>query len=137
MTVIKECLTRFLATDPTVYIVSCINDNIIIRTAAELKSYSAAQIREFFPGKIINKQTNLRFFMAASMTISRLKKSSYGYYEYASKHIWLSNDVFESHDIQNISFIICKDINRVDRELFKRELFSKLTNFICSSEDEQ
>jgi hypothetical protein len=137
ITVIKECLTRFLATDPTVYIVSHINANIIIRTTDELNSYSAVQIWELFPRKIINKQTNLRFFMAASMTISRLKNSSSGYYEYTSKHIWLSDDVFKSHDIRNIGFIIRKDINRVDRELVKSELFSKLTNFVCSSEDKQ
>jgi hypothetical protein len=75
--------------------------------------------------------------MASSMTISRLKKSSYGYYKYASKNIWLSDDMFESNDIRNIGFIIRKVINRVDREIFKKELSAKLTEFACSANDEQ
>jgi hypothetical protein len=75
--------------------------------------------------------------MATSMIISQLKKSPYGYYEYASRHIWISDDVFESHDIHNIGFIFRKEINGIDQEIFKNELFSKLTNFTCTTEDEQ
>jgi hypothetical protein len=45
--------------------------------------------------------------------------------------------MFESNDVRNIGFIIRKDINRVDREIFKKELFAKLTKFACSAEDEQ
>jgi hypothetical protein len=135
--VLKTTLKMFLATDPTVYIVSRVNEEVIIKTALYFATYTSAQLRKCFPGKIINGSTNLRMMMASSMSINRLKKSSYGYYEYASPHIWLSDDLFESNNIRNIGFIIRKDINRVDRQLFNKELSDKLGGFPCSADDLQ
>jgi hypothetical protein len=63
---------------------------------------------------MINGQASLRMFMASLMNINRLKKSSYGFYEYASPNIWVSDDLFESSDIRNIGFNIQKDPTRVD-----------------------
>ncbi len=135
--VIKEIFTRFIATDPSFYIVSRTDPNVIIRTADEFGALSNEKIRELFPGIVTRGQTTLRFSMAASMDISRLKKSSYGYYNYANKHIWISDDLFQSNDIRNIGFIIRKDVNRTDRQIFKNELMGALKIFPLTSEDKQ
>jgi hypothetical protein len=135
--VLKEILTRFLVTDPRFYLVSKINADVIIRTVTEFNALSNSQVQQLFPGKVIRGQTNIRFFMASSMDIARLKQSSYGFYEFAGNTIWLKVDVFESNDIRSIGFITRKDINRTDKNIFEKELTEKLLNFEWNMEDNQ
>jgi hypothetical protein len=137
LTVLKKTLLMFQATDSAVYIVSRVNSDVIIRQAGDFDTFSAAKLQELFPAKIVNGQANLRMFMASTMTITRLKKSSYGYYDYASPKIWISDDLFESSDIRNFGFIIRKDPNRIDRDIFTKELHKSLSEFLLSNDDKQ
>jgi hypothetical protein len=50
--VLKTTLTMFLATDPTVYIVSRVNAEVIIKTALDFAPYTSAQLRQFFQEKL-------------------------------------------------------------------------------------
>jgi hypothetical protein len=48
-------------------------------------------------GPIINGKMWVRLFVVSMMNISRLKKSSYGYYAYAyaNRKLWITEDPFE------------------------------------------
>jgi hypothetical protein len=103
--VLKEILPRFLANDPRFCFVSKTNADVIIRTATEFNALSNSQVQQLFPGKVIKGQTNMHFFMAASMDIARLKQSSHGSYEFTGNTTWLKVDVFESNDIRSVGFL--------------------------------
>jgi hypothetical protein len=136
-TVLKTTMKMFLASDPAFHMVSRANANTIIKTVAELDHLSTQKLQELFPAKMINGKATLRLFAASSMTINRLKKASYGFYDYASPHIWVTDDVFESTDIRKFGFMLRKDTQRVDRNNFTSELQRKLQAMILSDEDKQ
>jgi hypothetical protein len=69
----------------------------------------------------------IKMFAVSSMPISRLKRSSFGYYKYSANHIWIVEDPFQSMDIRNIGFIIRKDPNKISREKFTAHLYECLT----------
>jgi hypothetical protein len=134
LTILKHTIAMFLATDPAVYMVSCISSNVIIRNTTDFDIYSTTQIQELFPAKIINGQANLRTFMASSMNMNHLKQSSYGLYEYTSPNVWVSDDLFES---SNPNFILRKDPTQVDREILRKELYAMLSSFGLNEDDTQ
>jgi hypothetical protein len=136
-TVLKTTMNMFLASDPAFHLVSRSNANAIIKNVAELDQLSHQKLKSLFPAKMINGKATLQLVTALSMTITRLKKASYGFYDYASSHIWVSDDVFESTDIRKFGFMLRKDTQRVDRNNFTSKLHLKLKDMILSDEDEQ
>jgi hypothetical protein len=136
-TVLKTTMKMFLASDPAFHLVSRANINVIIKTVAELDHLSDQKLQELFPAKMINGKATLWLFAASSMTINRLKKASYGFYDYASPYIWVSDNVFESTDICKFGFMLRKETQRVDRNNFTSELHLKLQEMILSDKDKQ
>jgi hypothetical protein len=83
-TVLKDTHTRFKDTDKAFLMISKFDSTIVIKTAEEFDKISPKDMEKLFPGEIINGKTWVRLFVVSTMNISRLKKSSYGYYAYAN-----------------------------------------------------
>jgi hypothetical protein len=67
------------------------------------------------------------------MPIHTLKKSTFGFYKWAGRKVW----IFQSHstDIRNIGFIIYRDPKKIDRDSYSTELALKLNEFPLSDAD--
>jgi hypothetical protein len=126
-TVLKETHTMFKTTDPAFLLVSKEDSNVIIRTATDIDKLTAGELEKYFPAELVHNVTMIKMFAVSSMPISRLKRSSFGYYKYSANHIWIVEDPFQSMDIRNIGFIIRKDPNKISREKFTDHLYECLT----------
>jgi hypothetical protein len=134
-TVLKETHTMFLATDPSFLLVSKEDSTVIIKTAADIDKISTPDMKKFFPARLVNGRAMLKMYIVSTMGISRLKRSSYGYYNYASRNIWIMEDPFESEDVRNFGFIIRKDPRRVSRDTFTAALKEIIDTIYLTDDD--
>jgi hypothetical protein len=121
-TVLKETHTMFKATDKAFDSVSKVDLTFIIKTAKDFNRFSADDWKKLFPAQLINGKAILKLFAVSSMSISRLKRSTFGDYKYSAQTIWIMDDLFESTDARNIGFIIRKDPWKVSRNHFTASL---------------
>jgi hypothetical protein len=97
--VLKETHARFQKTDPTFLMISKEDSSVVIRSAAAFHEYTAEELKKYFPASLIKRNTSLNLFVVTDRSIHRLKKDSFGFYEHASKHIYVSDNPFQSNDV--------------------------------------
>jgi hypothetical protein len=121
-TVLKETHAMYNATDKAFVLVSKVDSTIIIKTAADFDRFSIDDMKKLFPAHLSNGKATLKLFVVSSMSISRLKRSTFGYYKYSTHTICIMDDLFASQDVRNIGFIIRKDPRKVSRDHFTASL---------------
>ena len=108
--VLTETFTKFKVIDPKLLYTSPMDSSIIIRTADDFGKIKDADFPTLFPAEIKNGKTWLSLFLVSEIPIAKLKRSSFGFYEYASKKIWIQeSSSFASSNIKSIGFFIRKD----------------------------
>jgi hypothetical protein len=134
LTVFKTTLTMLQATDPSFILISDVDSTVTLRNATEVDKLSVAEAKKFFPSvTTANHKVNCKLFFLASKPIHRLKKDTFGFYDWAARKVW----IFESHatDVRNVGFLIYRDPRRVDRDSFTKELIYELNEFPLSDDD--
>jgi hypothetical protein len=133
--VLKETHAMFKKTDPTFLMISKEDSSVVIRNAADLDKYPADELKKYFPASLIKRNTSLNLFVITDRSIHRLKKDSFGFYEHASKHICVSDNPFQSDDVQNIGFFLHKSGAKIDKAYFTRQVIQRLSDFPFSDDD--
>jgi hypothetical protein len=116
--VLKDTIIMLQKTDLGFMLVSRIDSTVTLHTVSDFDKIPTDDFPTFFPAKISGGKTFLRLFSVSTMPINLLKRSSFGFYEFAARKIWINDDVFLSNDIRNIGFLIRKDPKKVSRDLF-------------------
>jgi hypothetical protein len=131
--VLRETFVRFKTTDPEFLLVSKENAKFIIKTAADFDKIPKGQFKEWFPAEISNGKTFLALYAVSTMPINRLKRNSFGFYEYASRKIYISDNPFLTPNIRKIGFLIRKDPDKVNRDLFGASMHAQLASHKLSA----
>jgi hypothetical protein len=126
--VMKETLLMLQKTGPGFMLVSRIDSTVTLHTIADFDKIPIDEFPKCFPAKVSGGKTFLPLFSVSMMPINRLKRSTFGFYEYAARKIWINEDVFLSNDIRNIGFLIRKDPKKVSCDLLTISLSAVLSN---------
>jgi hypothetical protein len=126
-TVLEETLNMFQKTDPEFLLVSRINSTVTLKTAADVNKISTDDFPKLFPASVLNGKPFMSMFSVSVMPINKLKRATYGFYEYAGRRIWINEDVFLTNDIRNIGFLIRKDPRKISRDLLRNHLLDELS----------
>jgi hypothetical protein len=135
--VLKETFRRFKITDPTFLIVSKVDPESIFRKTEDFDKLTPNDVKRLFPAELIRLNTHFQLFMVSDRSIHRLKRDSFGYYEYARRHIWITEHPFKSADVRNIGFLLRRSADKTDRKKFAELMTSRLNDHKLSEEDEQ
>jgi hypothetical protein len=113
ITVFKTTLNILQATNPSFILISNVDTTVTLRNAVDAEKISISDIKKYFPAEISGNKVHCKVFFLATMPIHTLKKSTFGFYKWAGRKVW----IFESHstDIRNIGFIIYRDPKKSDR----------------------
>jgi hypothetical protein len=130
--VLKETHAMFQSTDASFMMVSTQDPKIVIRNATDFEKFSTEDMKRLFPANLVKKNTTLDIIFVIDRSIHRLKRDTFGFYEYASKHIYISYNPFLSHDVRNIGFFLRKSAEKVDKEQFTTLLSERLAEFPLS-----
>ena len=115
--VLKATHTMFLGTDPTFRIISKEDSSIVILNASELDTFSAEEMKRYFPGKLMKQKTCIALFIVIDRSLLRLKKECPGFCGYTAKQIYISKNPFLSSDVRNVGFFHRnKSAEKVDKE---------------------
>jgi hypothetical protein len=133
--VLKETYARFKVTDPKVVFVSNQNPSIIIRTSEDFEKIPTNDFPKFFSAEIKNGKTWLSLFLVSESTIGYLKRHSFGFYEYASKKVWIQEcSSFTSTNVRRVGFFVRKDPRKVNRDVFAIQISENLASQTLDAE---
>jgi hypothetical protein len=135
--VLKDTLTMFKKTDPGFLLVSKEDSTVTLQTAADVDKIPNDQFPKLFPAEILNGKVFMSMYSVSIMGIHRLKRATFGFYEYASRKLWINEDPFLSNDIRNIGFLIRKDPRKLSRDLLTATLYERLSKFPFDDEISQ
>jgi hypothetical protein len=134
--VLKDTFTMFKSTNPQFLLISPTETTpIIIKTADDFDKISAQDFPRLFPAEIKNGKTWISLYAVTDMNNSRLKRFSFGFYEYAARKVWIQENSFLSSDVCNIGFLIRKDPRKVNRDLLADQLYKTLVDKPLSAEE--
>jgi hypothetical protein len=121
--ILKETFTRFKVTDPKLLLVSIADPTMIISTAEDLDKIPSDAFPTLFPADVKNGKTWMSLFLVSEMSIGRLKRLSFWFYECASKKVWMhESGNFQSANVRKIGFFIRKDPRKTNHDIFATQL---------------
>jgi hypothetical protein len=135
--VIKDTLTMFTKTDPEFLLVSKEDSTVTLKMAADIDKIPNDKFPKLFPASISNGKTFLSMFAVSVMDIHRLKRTTFEFYQYAARKIWINKDPFLTNDICNIGFLIRKDPRKISRDLLAKSLYETMSNHKFDAEMSQ
>jgi hypothetical protein len=125
----------FKTTDTQFLLISPTETTTIIKTADDFDKIPAQDFPQLFPAEIKNSRTWMSLYTVTHMYISHLKQFLFGFYEYATRKVWIQENYFLSSDMRNIGFIIRKDPRKVNRDLLADQLYEILSDHPLSADD--